>query len=203
MQRKFYSIPEAAKICLFSNTTVWRWVTSGKIKSFVTPGGQYRIFKEDLETFMIDKGMSPLLKEKPIKNKVLIVDDDPSMQKLLAKILETYGYQTEAATDGFEAGIKITRFNPDLIFLDLFMPNMNGFETCRRIKNDPETKNIKVLILTGYDSQENRDRIMNEGADDYLSKPVVKDVLLKCVQSLLKHKEIVIHSAINNCVSFY
>ena len=97
--------------------------------------------------------------------------------------------ETETASSGFEAGAKVVKFKPDLILLDLFMPEMSGFEVCRQIKKDRETSHIKILALTGYDSKVNRERIMEAGADDYMSKPVMRDVLLRHVEDLLNPKE--------------
>lgn len=118
--------------------------------------------------------------------KILIVDDDLNIQKLLTKMLSRYQYQAEAASDGFEAGLKVMEFKPDLIILDLFMPRMSGFEMCKRIKKNSATSHIKILIITGYDTQENKNRIMEAGADDYLGKPLKKEIFLKKVEKLLK-----------------
>jgi len=100
-------------------------------------------------------------------------------------MLSSKKYKTEMASSGFEAGAKVVKFKPDLIILDLIMPEMSGFEVCRQIKKDPETSHIKILAFTGYDSKESRDRIMEAGADDYMVKPVEKDVLLQHVEALL------------------
>jgi DNA-binding response OmpR family regulator len=118
--------------------------------------------------------------------KILIVDDDLNIQKLLTKMLSLYQYPAEAASDGFEAGLKVMEFKPDLIILDLFMPRMSGFEMCKRIKKNSATSHIKILIITGYDTQENKNRIMEAGADDYLAKPLKKEIFLKKVEKLLK-----------------
>ena len=83
----------------------------------------------------------------------------------------------------------MVRFNPGLIILDLFMPEMTGFEVCRQIKKNPETSHIKIIVLTGHDSKENRERIIKAGADDYLVKPVEKNVLLGRVEDILSGKE--------------
>ena len=101
-------------------------------------------------------------------------------------MLSVHKYKTEVASSGFEAGAKVARFKPGLIILDLFMPEMSGFEVCRRIKEDPDTSHIKILALTGYDTEENREKIMKAGADGYMAKPVVIDVLIRHVEDLLK-----------------
>ena len=164
-------------------------VNSGELKVSRTPGGHYRIFKEDLEDFIIKKKMYPLVNKRSSNKRILIVDDDTQIQKLLTVMLSSKKYETETASSGFEAGAKVVKFKPGLIILDLLMPEMNGFEVCRQIKKGPETSYIKILVLTGYDSKENRERIMEAGADDYMVKPVRRDVLLRHVEDLLNPME--------------
>ncbi len=100
-------------------------------------------------------------------------------------MLSSSGYRPETASDGFEVGTKIMQFKPDLMILDLFMPGMDDFEVCKQIKGNSSTSHIKILILTGFDTKENKERIMRTGADGYLVKPVEKSVLLKNVQDLI------------------
>lgn len=126
-----------------------------------------------------------LKNHQPAGEKILIVDDDPSILDLLTKILSAQKYETEVASSGFEAGAKVVKFEPGLIILDLIMSEMSGFEVCSRIKEDPDTSHIKILAITGYDTEENREKIMKAGADDYMAKPVKRDVLLRHVEDLL------------------
>jgi len=98
-------------------------------------------------------------------------------------------YQTAVASDGFEAGVKIIEFKPGLVILDLVMPGMDGFEACRRIKENSNTAHIKVLAITGYDTEENKERIMSAGADAFMPKPLDMDRLLPNVDDLLNQKE--------------
>jgi CheY-like chemotaxis protein len=117
-------------------------------------------------------------------NKILIVDDDPHFQDMLNEMLSAHKYETETASSGFEAGIKVVKFKPGLIILDLIMPEMSGFELCRRIKEAPDTSHIKILAVTGYDTEENRSRIMEAGADGYITKPVDRETLLENIAAL-------------------
>ena len=185
MENNFYTIPQAANICAVCRTTMWRWVKSGKLESFLTPGGQYKIRKEDLNAFIKRRMRHLPMAEPSQKNKILIVYDDPSIQKLLAKMLSYNGYRIELASDGFEAGIKTIQFKPDLMILDLVMPGMDGLEICKHIKGNPNTSHIKVLAYTGYDTRENRDRILQAGADGYMAKPVIKNTLLNNIKDFL------------------
>ncbi len=189
MAKDILTIPEAASFCAVDRVTMWRWAKSGNLKVSVTPGGHHRILKEDMESFLIDSGMYPLATKRYPRNRILIVDDDPTIQKALSQTLFNYKYETETAGDGFEAGIKTVQFRPDLIILDLIMPEMDGFEVCRYLKNDPTTSGVKILILTGYDTEENREKIMEAGADDFLTKPVEVDMLIRHIEVLLGRKK--------------
>jgi CheY-like chemotaxis protein len=131
-------------------------------------------------------------KHQPAAKKILVVDDDPQIQETLTTILSAHQYETEVASSGFEVGAKIMKFKPGLIILDLIMPEMSGFEVCRLIKEDPDTSHIKILALTGYDTKENRDRIMEAGADAYVAKPVLMNTLLRHIENLF------VQTVINN-----
>jgi DNA-binding response OmpR family regulator len=160
-----------------------------EMKTSLMTGGQYRIPKKDLDSFIQKGGIHPLANHQPLRNKVLIVDDEPLIRQLLTDILSIHDYEKEVASDGFEAGTKIMKFKPDLIILDLIMPGLDGFEVCRRIREDPDTSHIKILAITGFDTKEHRKRIMEAGADGYLAKPVAKDMLLQNVAILLDRGE--------------
>jgi len=197
VEKDYYTIPGAAKICSVGRTTMWRWVKKGYIKTCMTLGGRHRIRKTDLDDVLAENrayrmpvaNAQPEMQSAPESAsqsfKILIVDDDPQILKMMAKLLTTRGYETAIASDGFEAGIRAMEFNPDLIVLDLVMPGMDGFEVCKRIKENPSTSHIKVLAISGYDTEENREKIMKAGADGYLAKPADMDVLAGEIEGLL------------------
>jgi excisionase family DNA binding protein len=190
-EKEYYTIPEAAKVCGVGRSTMWRWVKSGNVKTAVTLGGQHRISKANLKSFIAENQVYPLLSNSSSKEKILIVDDDIQIQKLFSKVLSLNGYQTEVASDGFEAGVKIMSFKPGVILLDLHMPGMDGFEVCKKVKENPATAHIKILVITGYGSDENRERVMGAGADDYLAKPVSGTTLIEHVENLFSRLGIV------------
>ncbi len=185
MQNMILTIPQAAAICSLSRGTLWKYVKSGDLRASMTPGGQYRIQETDLEDFMRRKGMHPFARYVPEKNRILIVDDDFQVQRLIAKMLSRNGWETDVASDGFDAGVKIMAFKPGLVILDLFMPGMDGFEVCRRIKEDPASSHIKVFTITGYDSPQSRDRIMALGSDAYMTKPIHLETMLQRIAALV------------------
>lgn len=185
MSVEIFSIPQAAKYCAISRWTLWKLVKTGELKASRTPGGHYRILKKDLESFIFEKEIYPLAHNRSSSKKVLIVDNDPQIRDMLTKMLSRNEYQTEVASDGFEAGIKVMEFKPNLVLLDLVMPGMDGFEVCRRLKENSSTSYIKILAITGYDTEENRERSMKAGVDGYMTKPVEKSKLLQSILDLL------------------
>ena len=189
MNEDILTIPQAAKYCSLSRVTLWKYVKAGELRASLTPGGQYRLRKKDLESFMRARGMHPFATYQPQNKKVLIVDDDPQIRRLFTNILSHRGYLTETASDGFEAGVKVVSFNPGLVILDLFMPGIDGFEVCSWLKNNPGTLYIKILVVTGYDTPENMKRIMDAGADGYLTKPLDSKTLIQNVVTILGFKE--------------
>jgi len=185
-EKEFLTIPQAAKFCSIGRVTFWRWVKSGHVKVSVTPGGHHRVLKEDLESFMIEKGMIDSSMQKSPKKKILIVDDDKNILEAFQECLSSHNFQTDIAQNGFEAGIKVMEFKPDLIILDLVMPEIDGFEVCHIIKKTPATKHIKIIVLTGYNTEENKDLVNGLGADLFLGKPIEEDLLLGHIKKILK-----------------
>ncbi len=187
--KDYFTIPEAAKLCSVNRTTMLRWAKSGKIKSYSTPGGHKRILNGDLKEWFESNGLPfDIKKFQKNKTKILIVDDDSSVRYYLKKILGGVLIDLCEATDGFDAGKKLIQFDPDLIILDLFMPNMDGFKLCENIKNDESTKKIKILILSGQGTKENRHKALSLGADAFLDKPSDKKEIIDCVEMLLQSR---------------
>jgi putative two-component system response regulator len=123
------------------------------------------------------------------KQKILIVDDEPMNLKVISVILENYGYVYETATNGREAVEKTKSFSPDLIFLDIMMPEMDGYEACRRIKEDPSSQHIPVVMVTALADKEAKLQGLKAGANDFLTKPVDTSELMVRTKNLLKVKE--------------
>ncbi len=182
-KNQFISIPKAAEKCGVDRRTMWRWVKSNKVPSFVTPGGHHRILLTDIERLLKQDGSS----KNSYKNEatILIVDDDKSVRKTLKQRLRLQNYNVETAPDGFKAGIKVQALKPDLIILDLMMEGIDGFEVCRTIRGDDSLRDIKIMIMTGFDTLENKNRALQEGADDYLPKHVDYKTLIEKIQTLL------------------
>ena len=122
--------------------------------------------------------------------KILVVDDTPVNVKILVDLLTLKGYETSTAASGAEALAKIEAHAPDLVLLDVMMPGMNGYEVCQKIRSNPATSILPVVMVTAlYPSQE-RIKGIEAGADDFVAKPINQAELLARVRSLLRVKEL-------------
>jgi len=115
--------------------------------------------------------------------KVMIIDDSKTIRRTAETLLKKAGCEVITATDGFEALSKITDQNPDVIFIDIMMPRLDGYQTCALIKNNHIYKNTPVILLTSKDGLFDRARGRIVGSDQYLTKPFTKDELLGAITS--------------------
>lgn len=121
-------------------------------------------------------------------NRILIVEDEESLLKLESILLTSRGYHVRGVTDGAAALKEIAVNRPDLVLLDIMMPGIDGFEVCRRIKEDPLTNAIPVVMLTAKKSSMDQARGMQVGADAYITKPFKSVKIIEVIEGLLKHK---------------
>ena len=124
--------------------------------------------------------------DQPRRSKVLVVDDNPQNVELLVEYLASIECDTRTAADGLQALEAVKADPPDLILLDIMMPRMSGFEVCRKLKSDPATRDIAIIMVTALNELGDIERGVESGTDDFLSKPVNRLELLTRVKSLLK-----------------
>jgi excisionase family DNA binding protein len=186
------TVSQASKYCKVSPKTIINWIEAGHLKAYKTVGGHRRIKKEDLDQFLKERGM-PLPEESKAeeRKKILVVDDDKIIVETIVQALEEdeYGYEMISASDGFEAGLQVSHFKPDLIILDIMMPDINGYEVCQKIKSNPETKDIKIIVLSAYLNDEAFRQMKEFGADACFSKPLPLEQLKFEVAKLLGLKK--------------
>lgn len=185
-ETELLTLQQAARHCGVSRTTMWRWVKAGELKSAMTAGGHNRIRSSDLLTFMALKEMAPRIRTAEKRHRILVVDDDPALVKMLLKLLGGNGWDMAAASDGFEAGVMTMKFRPHVILLDLVMPNMNGFEVCKMLKRNPDTAGIKIVAMSGFVTENNRFRMLSAGADVFLEKPLNVERVKHEIKQLLQ-----------------
>jgi len=188
-----FTVNQVSELCKVSPQTIVNWIESGKLNAYKTPGGHRRITKSDLEEFlkahnMPDFGISPELDEEGHQmKKILVVDDDQVIVETITAGLEEdeHEYEVISAGDGFEAGIQVSHFKPDLLILDIMMPDIDGYDVCRKIKSSEETKDTKIIVLSGYLDEESYKKMREYGADLCFSKPLPLDKLREEIARLL------------------
>jgi len=123
-------------------------------------------------------------------SRILIADDNEPNVELMEAYLGDLDCETEVAIDGQDTLDKVASFQPDLILLDIMMPKLSGFEVCERLKNDEETRNIMILMVTALNELGDIERAVEAKTDDFLSKPVNKLELLKRVENMLRLRDV-------------
>jgi excisionase family DNA binding protein len=184
---------KASSICSVSPKTIINWIDSGHIKAYKTVGGHRRINRQDLLDFMVKQGI-PVPDDMPPekqRKKILVVDDDPIIVETLVQALEEddFDYDVISASDGFEAGLQINHFKPDLLILDIMMPDIKGYEVVQKIKAAPETSDTRIMVLSAYLDEEKFKKMKEYGADICFSKPLPLSQLKREVSKLLNPSE--------------
>jgi len=179
---------QVARYCRVSSVAVWKWIKQGKLRAYRLPGGHYRVERGALKEFLREHDM-PIDPEffAVSKRRILVVDDEPTAVDVVVRALQRLGDDVEMATasDGFEAGMQLATFKPDLLVMDLMMPHINGFEVCRAVRQNAATAHIKILIITAFGVHENIERALRAGANDFVHKPLDIEQLVDKVQELL------------------
>ena len=181
-----FTTGEAAKICKVSQQTIIRCFDSGQLKGFRVPGSRFRrIPREILYKFMKENGI-PTDSLESGKRKALIVDDDESLVELIRDVLEADGrFDVRAVNNGFDAGITVKEYKPDVMILDIMLPDINGQEVCQRVRSDSNLDSTRIICISGMVEREKVADLKESGADDFLHKPFDVETLLERVCSLL------------------
>lgn len=187
MQEHFYTTHEISKLCNVYPSTVINWINEGILPAFTTPGKHRRVKRSDLISLMKNNNM-PVPEElsKNGKTRILVIDDDAKINKMIKTILEAEeDFEVATVESGFQAGIMVFEWIPDIVLLDMLMPKMDGFEVCRRIKQNEKTKEIPVIALTVLRDQKEIKDMYKSGVTDYLAKPFKSRELIEKVKKNL------------------
>jgi len=171
--KKLYLSPgETAKNLGVTPATLRGWTNRGRLRAETTDGGHRRYPMSEVLRLAKQNGTDLKLPE-DLSLRVLVVDDDEQFSHFLKEVLEEMPEvgSVAMAQSGYVAGNLIPHFKPDAVLLDLMMPGVDGFEVCRLIKQDMETRFIRVIAMSGYCSEENRQAIIKAGAETCLAKP--------------------------------
>src|SRR3989440_12767544 len=182
-----FTTGEAAKICKVSQQTIIRCFDNGQLKGFRVPGSKFRrIPREALYKFMKDNGIPTDALESG-KRKVLLVDDDPDLVATIHKALQEDGrFEVRIASNGFDAGMMVKEYRPDLLILDVMLPDINGKEVCHRVRADATLEDVRILCISGMIEEDKVQEVKLSGADDFLHKPFDIEELIDRMCSLLE-----------------
>ena len=181
-----FTTGEAAKICNVSQQTIIRCFDSGQLKGFRVPGSRFRRIPRDvLFKFMKDNGIPTDALESG-KRKALVVDDDQDLVELIRDVLEADGrFEIRTANNGFDAGMMVKEYRPDVIVLDVMLPDINGKEVCQRVRGDSTMDDVKIICISGMVESDKIEELKTAGADDFMQKPFDADALVGRVCKLL------------------
>lgn len=186
LMKTVFTTGEAAKICKVSQQTIIRCFDNGQLKGFRVPGSRFRrIPRDQLYKFMKDNGI-PTDALETGKRKVLVVDDESALLELISTALNEDGrFETRTASNGFDAGMMVKEYRPDIIILDVMLPDINGKEVCHRVRADSSLEDVRILCISGMVEDDKIQELKLAGADDFLHKPFDTDTLIERMCSLL------------------
>ena len=166
---------QAAAHCRVSIPTLRRWIRAGELGAHLTPGGHRRIDLHEFQRFLRAHGRPAYPVALEPRTRVLLVDDEPLMLQMLHDLLLEGPFTIETATNGYEALVKVGTFRPALIILDVVLAGLDGIEACRCLRRLPETRDVRILGVTGHPSMV--PVLLGAGADACVTKPLDLDVV--------------------------
>jgi two-component system OmpR family response regulator len=182
-----FTTGEAAKICKVSQQTIIRCFDNGTLKGFRVPGSRFRrIPRDHLYNFMKENGIPTDALESG-KKKLLIVDDDQDLVDLMSDAFQRDGrFELRTANNGFDAGMQVKEFRPDIVVLDVMLPDLNGKLVCQHVRSDRSLDSVKILCISGMVEPSKVTELKESGANDFLQKPFTTDTLLERVCDLIE-----------------
>jgi two-component system, OmpR family, response regulator VicR len=185
MKNKVFTTGEVATICGVSADTVSRWFDLGQIEGYrLGPGGDRRIPYDSLRAFMLNHGI-PVERLEEGERRILVVDDDLYYLDIIPAVLaREEDYVVLTASTGFDAGAIVVEHNPQLLILDIHLSDMDGRMVSERVKSRVETRNTRILGISGFIEEEEIAELSNYGFDDFLKKPFRVEQLAQRVNQL-------------------
>jgi len=190
--KRLYTTHEVAKLLGVTPITVIRWIEGGKFKCYTTVGGHRRIEHNELVQFAQAYNLPWQGDEEIRKRKefvLLAVDDDSDVLELLEDMLSGVpGLKLITVNNGFTAGAKLVEERPDMVLLDFRMPELDGFEFCKFVRQDPRFREIAIVALTGLKGSEDLAKMKEAGIDDVVNKPFSVDALMDKIEYFRVHR---------------
>jgi two-component system OmpR family response regulator len=184
-----FTTGEVAKICHVTVRTVIKWFESGKLHGYKIPASRdRRIPREELLRFMQDHGIPQppeLLGSR--KRRILIAEDEPGIVEILREELsKDRSLDVRSAASGWEAGLALLEFRPHLLLLDYNLGDMDGLAVTQKIRENPQLRGTRILVMSGYLTEEQGMDLLSKGIDDFIRKPFRLDELVAKVDRLLE-----------------
>ena len=173
---------QAAAHCRVSIPTLRRWIRAGELGAHLTPGGHRCIDLHEFQRFLRAQGRPAYPAATEPRTRVLLVDDEPLVVQMLHDLLVDGPFVIETATDGYEALVKVGTFRPALIILDVVLAGLDGVEACRCLRRMRETKDVKILGVTGHPSMV--PVLLGAGADACVTKPLDLELVYREINRL-------------------
>ena len=180
--REHLTTRQAAAHCRVSIPTLRRWIRAGELGAHLTPGGHRRIDLPEFQRFLRAQGRPAYPVAPEPRTRVLLVDDEPLVLQMLHDLLVDGPFAIETASDGYEALVKVGTFRPALIILDVVLTGLDGIEACRCLRRLPETRDVRILGVTGHPSMV--PVLLGAGADACVTKPLDLDVVCREITRL-------------------
>jgi excisionase family DNA binding protein len=184
--KSVFTTGEVADICKLSQQTVIRCFDNGRLRGYRVPGSRFRRIPRDALIQFMKEHSIPLDQLESGKSRVLVVDDDPAIVEMLVELLERDGrFEVQTAATGFDAGLRTREFRPDVLVLDYLLPDINGNAVCRSIRSDESLKSVKIIIVSGVIEREHVDKLLADGADEFIQKPFNIEQLVNRIVELV------------------
>jgi len=185
-----FTTGDVARYCHVSLGTVNRWIEKGHLPAHTTPDGDHRILRSEFRAFLERNSMpidETFFQELESKKRILIVEDERYVLELIARALNHYDdrFETASTSDPLDALMLVSSFRPHLVTLDLMMAGGDGLQIFERIRANPDTAHVKILVVTDSAAPETIERVMALSADGYMRKPLNIRELLAKVHRLL------------------
>jgi CheY-like chemotaxis protein len=173
--KEAYSTREVAKLCHVSSNSVWRWCEEKRVAHFYTAGGRRRILRGEVLLLLkrLKLEVPPeILPDRRVR--VLVVDDESKIRSLIRRAIARAepDWIIDEAVDGFDAGVKLSSSNPDVMIMDVLMPGVDGIEVCRRIRRDERYRYLRILAISGLPGPGLSAEAREAGVEAFLAKPL-------------------------------
>ncbi|HEV8602157.1 MAG TPA: response regulator [Gaiellaceae bacterium] len=179
------TLGQAAKYLGVAQSTIRKWSDNGRLSAFYTPGGHRRFRRTDLDAFLSRSGGTPAARSLDGRRLILIVDDDARMREFVRVNLEMEGYSVREAADAEEGLQALEEKPPDLILLDVMMPEVDGWEMLRRVQERHGVGSIPVIMFSGKVDEDTLKRATSRGAQGFIGKPFDPQQLIDSTKQLL------------------